>query len=90
MRRFATVAGVLAVAVAVWLAVFFGGAYALVRLTEAHEGDISECNVGQCGMWGEFLDNHDLLATLLLAVLAALPGCALIWWRFANRNAKPS
>ena len=93
MQRFLTAAGLFAAAVALSLTVFFGGAYAVVWLIETFEGDMSECWWAECGTIGESLDDHDLLATVLLAFVAALPGVALLWKsrdRFANRNAKAS
>jgi hypothetical protein len=79
----------LAGTVAIWLACFYGGAYAFLWFVHAREGDTSECYKGECGPLGEFLDNHDLIAVLILALLAALPACAFLWRarsRFANRN----
>lgn len=72
MRKIGVAGLVLAAAAAIWLAVFFGGAYAPVRLAEAKEGDISECDRAECGALGEFLDEHDLLGVIVLASLAAL------------------
>lgn len=66
-------------AVALSLVTFFATAATVVWLVETFEGEISECNRGQCGMFGEFLDNHDLVAVIVLAVFAALPGSALLW-----------
>ena len=66
-------------AVAIWLTLFFGGAYALVQLVERFEGDISECDRGECGRFGEFLDEHDLIAVILLALVAAAPAIPLLW-----------
>ena len=83
----------LAVAVAIWVAVFFGGAYALVWLIETFEGDTSECWWAECGTFGELLDDHDLLAAIVLGLLAALPAAAVLWkarGRFANRSPEPS
>jgi hypothetical protein len=74
------------------LAVFFGGAYALVWLAEATEGDVSECDRGECGVLGELLDEHDLIALLVLALIAAVPA-VLVWTgcgRFARRGAQRS
>ena len=78
MPRWFAAAGLFAAAVAVWLTVFFGGAYAVVWFIEIFEGDMSECWWAECGTFGEFLDNHDRLATLLLGFLAALPALAFL------------
>jgi len=79
MRRAVAAIAVAAAAATVWLAVFLGGGYAVVRFAEAREGDISECDRGQCGTLGEFLDDHDLLAVSVLALVAALPAAVLLW-----------
>lgn len=79
MRRYVAAAGLAAASVAIWLTVFFGGAYALVRLLERLEGGDSECGRAECGRFGEFLDEHDLLAVILLALIAAVPAVLLLW-----------
>ena len=87
-------AGLLLVgAFAIWLMVFFGTAYAAVRLVEAVEGDTSECWSSQCAVLGEFQDDHDLLAVIVMGLLAALPAAAFLWraWpRFPSRAGEPS
>jgi hypothetical protein len=79
MWRFAPTAAVLATAIAVWLAAFFGAAYALVWLIETFEGNMSECWSSECGRFGEFLDDHQILTLAILALAAALPALAVFW-----------
>jgi hypothetical protein len=93
VRKWVAAAGLLTAAVVIWLTIFFGGAYAVVWLVETFEGEISECGRGECERFGEFLDDHDLLAVVLLAFVAASPAVPLLWKarrRFANRDANPS
>ena len=80
---------VVVAAFAVWLAIFFGSAWLIVWLIETFEGETSECWSGQCGRFGEFIDDHDLLATVLLAVFAALPA-SVVLWKARHRFVKPS
>jgi hypothetical protein len=89
VQRFLPVAVVVVAAIVVWLTVFFGTAWVIVALIETFEGDTSECWSSKCGRFGEFIDDHDLLGTVLLAVFAALPTSFLVW-KARHRFAKPS
>jgi hypothetical protein len=82
-------AAVVVAAFAVWLAVFFGSAWLIVWLIETFEGETSECWSSECGRFGEFIDDHDLLGTALLALFAALPASVLLW-KARRRFAGPS
>ena len=92
MQRVSAAAVVIASAVVLSLATFFGAAAAVVWLVESFEGEISECHRGRCGAFGELLDDHDLLAVIVLGVVAAVPGIALLWAarrRLSGSFAKP-
>ena len=79
MQRFFAAPLLVATAIALWLATFLGAAWVIVWLIETFEGDMSECHVGQCATFGELLDDHDLLTAIVLALVAAVPGAALLW-----------
>lgn len=64
-------------AVAAWAIAFFGVAYAVVQLVERVNGPQSECRGVNCGTVGNVLYNHDLLATVMLAAFALVPGAAV-------------
>ncbi len=70
---------VASLSVAVWATIFFGTAYVIVRLVERIDGEQSECHGVNCGTFGNFLHNHDLLATLMLAVFALIPATGIGW-----------
>ena len=93
MQRLSAAALLIGSAVALSLGTFFAAAAILVWLVETFEGDISECNRGQCGTFGELLDDHDLLAVVVHGLFAVLPGAALLWTarsRLASYFARPS
>ena len=92
MARFFAAAALLGAAVVIWLTVFFGGAYVIVWSIETFEGDMSECWWAECGTFGELLDDHDLLAVVLLAVFATVPSAAFLrktLRRFETPTARP-
>ena len=79
MQRALAAAAVVAAAGAVWAATFFLAAWSIVWLIATFEGETSECWRGECGRFGELLDDHDLLATAVLAAVAALPAAGVLW-----------
>ena len=92
MQRFVAAAPLVAAAVLLWFATFYGVGWTVVWLVETYEGDTSECWWAECGTFGEFLDDHDLFAVIVLGVVAALPPAAVLWKGrsvFAGRTATP-
>jgi hypothetical protein len=77
---------VLAGAGAIWAAAFFAISYGFVRLVEAAvEGDTSECSNADCGFLGRIQTDHDLLAVIVFAALAALPAGIFLWRTWPRR-----
>jgi hypothetical protein len=79
---------VVAAAGAIWAAVFFAIAYAFVRVVDAVEGDTSECSNADCGFLGRLETDHDLLAVIVFAAVAALPAAIFLWRAWPRRTTR--
>ena len=49
----------------------------VIETYEAHSA--SECDRGECGAFGEHVDDHGLVFVTAVGLLAALPSAALLW-----------
>lgn len=85
MKRSANRTLVVAVASAIWATAFFAISYGFVRLTGAVEGDTSECSTANCGFLGRIQTDHDVLAVIVFAALAAMPAGIFLWRRWPRR-----
>jgi hypothetical protein len=79
---------VLAGAGAIWAAAFFAISYGFVRLVDAVEGDTSECSNADCGFLGRIQTDHDLLAVIVFAALAALLAGIFLWRAWPRRETR--
>jgi hypothetical protein len=52
---------------------------------DAVEGDTSECSNADCGFLGRIQTDHDLLAVIVFAALAALPAGIFLWRAWPRR-----
>jgi hypothetical protein len=69
-----------AVAAALWLAVFLAIGNGVVWVIQAYEeNSASECDRGECGTLGEFVDDHSLVFVIAVGLAALLPSAALLW-----------
>ena len=73
---------------AIWAAAFFAISYGFVRLVDAVEGDTSECSNADCGFLGRIQTDHDLLAVIVFAALAALLAGIFRWRAWPRRETR--
>jgi hypothetical protein len=78
----------LAGAGAIWAAAFFAISYGFARLVDAVEGDTSECSNAHCRFLGRIQTDHDVLAVIVFAALAALPAGIFLWRAWPRRAAR--
>jgi hypothetical protein len=69
----------IAVAVALWFAMFLAIGNAVMWVIQTYEeNSASECNRGECGTFGELVDDHGLAFATTVALLAALFSAGLL------------
>ena len=71
---------------AIWVTAFFAISYGFVRLVDAIEGDTSECSNADCGLLGRIQTDHDVVAVIVFAALAALPAGIFLWRGWPRRR----
>jgi hypothetical protein len=83
-----------AAAAALWLAVFLAIGNGVIWVIQTYEeNSASECDRGECGTFGEIVDDHSLVFVIAVGLVAVLPSATLLWAtrrRVGRDNANPS